>query len=275
MDPVNYSFYNYANSLGAYNSANYLTSSALSNIGPNAALGAFNPCLTGGLTGGFNAGIDSTIAWNKQWNLANQDISLDNINFGVKSQIEQLKAQNTYNINKDQINEPQEKVTYQANRIKGLIDEGKFKQAKEVFDKDFRTAVGEKLSKGNVYLSGASAFLPEGKDGNAKLLAEYKNATNTSLIADIQGKGGQFVTGMEEAAGGIGWWFKENPNIFLSEVQGESETHTDTAKRWAGRVVSGLASAVVLAFGAILAIKGAKEGGIALGRGLRWAVRSI
>lgn len=259
IDAVDYSFGNFANSLGAYNSANYLASSALSNIGSNAALCAYNPCLTGGLTYGFNGGLADTISWNKQWNLANQGISLDNVKFGatlsaeqLNSTAEQLNATNKFNIKKEQINEPQQQVNYQAERLKKLIKSGKYKQAKAVFDGDFRNVVSAKLTN-------AGCILGEGKEGYPTLQTEFLNATGITL-AVLLDEEGQFKTGMKEGIGcGAGLLIFEDSSEFRNQVLGEEETNLDKAKRWAGRITAGIIT--------VLGLYG-------IGKGMKWAVRA-
>lgn len=270
-DPILYSSMQHAaNTGGLYNSSSYFNAG----FGASSGLGMLNPMSMGcgilGMGTGMGTSVTDMVAWNKQMNDANHNLSIDNMQYNFDLAKKQGIAQKDYTIATEELNAPQKNVNRQALRIQSLLKDGKYSQAMEVIQKDFTEAVKAKLID-------AKCIVPaDGEDFRTKLLDEYKNATGTSLITDAQGQGGKFLTGAKQGAFfGLGSRFMEDPKDLLNYAQGGRDTKADDAKLWAGRITSGVITGIAALFAGILAIKGAKEGSIALWRGLKWAGRSI
>lgn len=267
IDAVDYSFGNFANSLGAYNSANYLASSALSNIGSNAALCAYNPLSMGCGLLGFNGGGYDPFTYTKQMNDMNNLIATNNLDAQYNLGEHNKDLQLTANANDLRRQAKDNKIKDAVGVLSRLMEENKQDEVPDAIKK-VEDAVADKLKDVGVYTNDPKILDPYVKQ---YFLQYTKKDFDT---ASRENGDSQFWAGCKKGVlfglGGI-FMSKKTAIDTRNNMDGTLKTNADKAQEFAGRVTSGVVTGIAALFAAILIFKGTKEGAVALGKGLRWA----
>lgn len=191
----------------------------------------------------------------------NSDLATLNMTNQNNFKISSMKLNKTFEAKEAETESGTKEIAYQGGRIRELLSEGKFTQAAEVFNKEFKNAIcKENQEYGYVTI--------EENKKTPLALDKYKQIFGVSLADDIRKYGGShFWTGVKMGAGcGLGSVFMDgDPQEFLDTIEGRTRTNSDYAKRNVGigtsAAVTGALGVLLLPLVAWCVGKGAKEWG--------------